>query len=210
MEIGELILILAVLLTLSLTRHFFSGSFEEPGQSARGKERSVALWIAQGFGAGRIPWGPGTFGSLVGLLWFALLLRTHNLWVFAAGTIAGIALSVWLCGIAEKMLGRKDPGSIVLDEIAAMPVCFLSWMAILIHNTGSLPTLEAFYGARNWPLSLGVFAAFRFFDIVKPWPVRQSQSLPGGWGVTVDDLLAALYVNITVWLVYAGKLLLAR
>jgi phosphatidylglycerophosphatase A len=44
--------------------------------------------------------------------------------------------------------------------------------------------------------SIGIFALFRFFDILKPWPVRQSQKLPGGWGVTVDDVLAAGYVNI--------------
>jgi phosphatidylglycerophosphatase A len=54
-----------------------------------------------------------------------------------------------------------------------------------------------------------VFALFRFFDVLKPWPVRQSQSLPGGWGVTIDDVLAALYVNLAVLLVYAGKLLLS-
>ena len=51
---------------------------------------------------------------------------------------------------------------------------------------------------------------FRFFDIAKPWPVRQSQVLPGGWGITIDDVLAAVYVNGVVLLVYAGKTLLAR
>ena len=62
----------------------------------------------------------------------------------------------------------------------------------------------------HWPLTLGVFALFRFFDVVKPWPVRQSQSLPGGWGVTVDDALAAVYVNLTVLAAYAGSSLLGR
>ena len=75
----------------------------------------LALWIAQGFGIGRIPVAPGTFGSIPGLLWFILLLRTGNLWLFLAGIIAGALLSVWLCGISEKVLGRKDPGSVVLD-----------------------------------------------------------------------------------------------
>ena len=56
------------------------------------------------------PGGPGTFGSLLGVAWFGLLLMTGNLWLYAVGTLAGIALSVWLCGAAEKTLGQKDPG----------------------------------------------------------------------------------------------------
>ena len=59
-------------------------------------------------------------------------------------------------------------------------------------------------------IGLGVFAAFRFFDATKPWPVRQSQALPGGWGITVDDVLAAIYVNALVLLVYGGRMLLAK
>ena len=169
----------------------------------------MKLWIAQGFGVGRIPVAPGTFGSLVGMLWFGLLLMPHSLWFFAAGTIAGVALSVWLCDVAEKALGQKDPGSVVLDEIAALPVCFLAWVGILLWKTGgSLPPFTYFFSAQNWPFTLGIFVACRFFDIAKPWPVRQSQSLPGGWGITIDDVLAAVYVNVVVLLVFAGKTLL--
>ena len=170
----------------------------------------MRLWVAQGFGVGRIPVAPGTFGSLVGVLWLGLLLMTRHLWLFAVGTIAGIALSVWLCGVAEKTLGQKDPGSVVLDEIAALPVSFFAWMTIVLWQTGSLPSFGYFLSARTWPLTLGVFVASRFFDVAKPWPVRQSQSLPGGWGITVDDVLAAVYVNLVVLLVYAGKTILAR
>jgi phosphatidylglycerophosphatase A len=168
----------------------------------------VKLWIAQGFGIGRIPVAPGTFGSLVGLMWFGLLLMMGNLWWFVGGALVGIALSVWLCGIAEQRLGRKDPGSVVLDEIAAVPVCFLGWVAMEGWERGSLPALSYFFSAQTWPLTLGVVVAFRAFDIAKPWPVRQSQSLPGGWGVTVDDVLAAVYVNLVVLLVWGGRVLL--
>jgi phosphatidylglycerophosphatase A len=168
----------------------------------------VKLWVAQGFGVGRIPVAPGTFGSVVGLLWFGLLLMTGNLWLFVAGTIAAIALSVWLCGAAERALGQTDPGSVVLDEIAAMPVCFLGWVAVLAWKTGALPKFADFVSPHTWPLTLGVFAAFRLFDVVKPWPVYQSQSLSGGWGVTIDDVLAAGYVNAVVLLAYAVKTLL--
>jgi phosphatidylglycerophosphatase A len=168
----------------------------------------VKLWIAQGFGVGRIPVAPGTFGSLVGVLWFGLLLMTGSLWLFTAGIIAGVALSVWLCDVGEKALGKKDPGSVVLDEITALPVCFFAWVAIRLCQMGSLPSLAYFFTAQTWPLTLGVFVACRFFDIAKPWPVRQSQSLPGGWGITIDDVLAAVYVNLIVLLVYAAKALL--
>jgi phosphatidylglycerophosphatase A len=168
------------------------------------------LWIAQGFGVGRIPVAPGTFGSLAGLLWFGLLVSSGRLWLLALGTLFGIALSVWLCGRAETILGQKDPGSIVLDEIVAMPVCFFGWIGIAICRTGSFPSLADFFGAKTWLLTLGVFVAFRFFDIAKPWPVRSSQALPGGWGVTIDDLLAALYFNAVILLVYAAKTMLAR
>ncbi|HWH69205.1 MAG TPA: phosphatidylglycerophosphatase A, partial [Candidatus Sulfotelmatobacter sp.] len=56
-----------------------------------------------------------------------------------------------------------------------------------------------------WLGTLGIFVAFRFFDVAKPWPVRQSQSLPGGLGITIDDALAAVYVNLVTLLVYGAK-----
>ena len=165
--------------------------------------KSMILFIAQGFGSGRISIAPGTFGSLAGLVWFALLLATRRIEFYALGALLAIALSVWLCGAAEKILKQKDPSSIVLDEIVAMPVCFACWVGDLYFGHGQLPTPEYFLSSHIWPWTLGVFAAFRFFDVVKPWPIRQSQSLPGGWGVTVDDLLAAVYVNLVSLVVLA-------
>lgn len=170
----------------------------------------VLLWVAQGFGVGRIPVAPGTFGSIVGLVWFALLLLTGNLWLFLIGTMAGLALSVWLCGVGEKVLNAIDPGSVVFDEIAAIPVCFIGWLAIQVYKTGSLPAPGSFFSGENRVLTIGVFAAFRFFDVLKPWPVRQSQSLRGGWGVTIDDFLAAIYVNAVILAAYGIKMLLTK
>lgn len=161
---------------------------------------TLALWVAQGFGVGRVPVAPGTFGSLLGLGWFALLVIGGSVWLMALGCIAGAAGSVWLCGIAERLLGKKDPGSVVLDEIAAMPVCFLGWVGMVIWKTGSMPAVNYFFSGKNLLWTLGVLAAFRLFDVLKPWPANKSQSLPGGWGITVDDLLAAAYVNVVVLL----------
>jgi len=162
---------------------------------------TLTLWVAQGFGVGRVQVAPGTFGSVVGLGWFAVLVASGSLWVLVAGCVGGAALSVWLCGIAERMLGKKDPGSVVLDEIVAMPWCFVGWLCLLASRTGVTPDLGYFVSGKNWLLSLGVFAAFRLFDVLKPWPANKSQSLPGGWGITVDDLLAAGYVNGVVLLI---------
>jgi len=158
----------------------------------------VRLWLAKGLGIGRLPFAPGTFGSVLGLLWFALLLVTGHWWSYLLGMIAGLALSVWLCGFAEKVLAQKDPGSVVLDEIAAIPVCFSSWIGEYVHRTGLFPTIGSLLKESNALLPVVVFTLFRVFDIWKPWPVRQSQQLPGGWGVTIDDVLAACYVAVLI------------
>ena len=168
------------------------------------------LWLAQGFGVGRIPIAPGTFGSVVGVVWFGLLLATGRWWLLLLGTVTGLALSVWLCGVAEKILGQKDPSSVVLDEIAAMPVCFLAAVGCVGFKSSSLPSLGDFFCGNRWLWMVGAFALFRFFDVLKPWPVRQSQALPGGWGITVDDVLAAVYVNLAVLLFELGKALTAK
>lgn len=162
------------------------------------------LWLAQGFGIGRIPLAPGTFGSLVGLGWLALLLVPGNLWVFIGGTIFGLAASVRFCGAAERILKQTDPGSVVLDEIVAVPLCFAGWVGVVFAETGQMPTPGYFFAPETLLPTVGIFLTFRVFDVVKPWPVRQSQSLPGGWGVTADDVLAAVYVNLC-WFYYLGS-----
>lgn len=164
--------------------------------------KRFVVWIAQGFGVGRIPVAPGTFGSLLGLLWGIGLLATGSLWLFAVGTFAGLGLSVWACGIAEHILGERDPGSVVLDEIAALPLAFLGWLALGIIRTGEIPPVAGLLTGRGWLELAAVFALFRGFDIWKPWPIRPSQALPGGWGITVDDVLAALLVNL-LWPIMA-------
>lgn len=154
-------------------------------------QKSLALWIAQGFGAGKMPFAPGTFGTFPGLVWFVLLLLTGKLWLFLAGIVAGVALSIWLCGEAERILQQTDPPSVVLDEVIAVPICFVPWVVGEWLRRGEMPPVETFFSAQTWWITAVLFALFRAFDILKPWPIRQSQRLPGGWGVTVDDVLAA-------------------
>jgi phosphatidylglycerophosphatase A len=158
------------------------------------RERLI-LFLAEGFGAGRIPIVPGTFGTMIGFGWLALLVWSGSLWVYAVGTVAGFLGSVWIGGEAEKILRLRDPNRIVIDEIIAIPIAYL---AIYLYP---------FCTNRPVPVSLWlgcavVFVLFRVLDIWKPWPVRQSQNFPGGWGLTIDDALAALYVDLVVlvWL----------
>jgi len=154
------------------------------------------LCLAQGFGLGRFPVAPGTVGSLAGILWFLFLVSTGQLWILLAGIILSVAAAIWICGAAETILKHKDPASVVLDEIVALPVVFLPWTLRSFFTQGSLPPVETFFLSWHWLATLVLFLLFRLFDITKPWPVRQSQHLPAGWGIVADDLLAALYVAL--------------
>ena len=156
----------------------------------------LALWIAQGFGIGRIPVAPGTFGSLVGIVWMLVLVRTGALWWYLAGTVAGIVISVWLCSRAERILKHKDAPSVVLDEIVALPVCFIGivtadWMA-----DGALSSPQMYLQPPLLYVTLVVFGLFRIFDIAKVWPAARLERWPGGLGITADDVMAAVYVAL--------------
>src|SRR5690606_35599236 len=113
-----------------------------------------------------------------------------------------IPVSVWVCGRAEILMAQRDPSSVVLDEIVAVPFSFLWWIGETWTRTGDFPASGQLF--ENVWLLPAVFAAFRLFDILKPWPVGPSQALPGGWGVTIDDLLAAVYVNLVCLLASAA------
>lgn len=162
--------------------------------------KPALLWIAQGFGVGHLKPAPGTWGSLLGLAWFVVLMWPGSIWIYCLGLVGSAALCVWLCDLAEQSLGVKDPQSVVLDEIVAMPLCFLGPVAFERLFSGNMPALSSLFDTRNLLLALVLFVGFRVFDVWKPWPARQSQRLPGGWGVTVDDLIAAGYVNLA-WLI---------
>jgi phosphatidylglycerophosphatase A len=144
----------------------------------------VVLTLARVTPCGNIPFAPGTWGSLVGLAFFAVCLRPlagmAGGSALAATVVAGIFFAVAICGEAEVRLGKKDPGEVVLDEFVVMPLCFLGWWR-------ALPA-----GWPVWAVWLAGFALFRLFDIWKPLGIRRLQELPGGWGVVVDDVAAAL------------------
>ncbi len=133
-----------------------------------------ALWIATGLGVGLVSPAPGTIGGLWGLplAWAVGLLPGENAQLLAI-VLLGLA-SVAICSAAARALGgSKDPQSIVLDEIAALPIVFL----------GVEPAGPAVWLA-GWLL-------FRLFDITKPMPICLFERLPGGWGIMADDWAAA-------------------
>ena len=133
----------------------------------------------------RLP-APGTWGSVAGLMYFTVVFAGR---LEIAGTLllraAGAYFAVALCGEAEFRLGRKDPVEVILDEFVAMPLCFIGWPALV----GPLPV---------WAVFLAGFGLFRLFDIAKPFGISRLQNLPGGWGVVVDDLAAALAACATM------------
>lgn len=152
------------------------------------KERFI-IFVAQGFGSGWAPKGPGTVGSVAGIGWFALLLLCPNLTCYLVGSVLGVLVSVYFCGAAERIMKQKDPSSVVIDEIIALPICYLPYVIKHLGEGASLPSPAETFTAHWWVVLAG-FVLFRLFDILKPPPIFQVQNLPGGWGVTADDVLA--------------------
>ncbi len=144
-------------------------------------------------GVGLVPGARGTYGSLLAaaaaILWLArggAALEGRGSLLLVAGVTA-LALVASALALRRRIFGsEQDPGAIVIDEAA-----------------GQLLALYGLGGLEWWRLGLA-FAAFRFFDIVKPWPVDRLQDLPGAWGVVADDLLAGAYALALVELARWG------
>ena len=157
----------------------------------------LIVFVAKGFGSGYAPKGPGTCGSIVGLLWFAILLSFDSLAIYVAASIVGIPFSIWICGAAEEIMKQHDPSSVVMDEIIALPLCFLPLVIKAHLSTGSLPDVKTVF-VEHWWIPLIGFVLFRIFDIAKPGPIGKIQDLPGGLGVTADDVLAGLTTAVVM------------
>ncbi|MBN2163507.1 MAG: phosphatidylglycerophosphatase A [Pontiellaceae bacterium] len=137
--------------------------------------RNFVKWVAVGFGAGWSPVMPGTVGTLVGLPIAWWLLRVDQIGYQVLICIVLTLLAIPICGSAEKTIGGKDPGCIVADEYLTLPITVIGLQG----------------GEVVWVLLSG-FILHRIFDITKPPPIRQLQHIHGGFGIVVDDFLAAL------------------
>jgi phosphatidylglycerophosphatase A len=140
--------------------------------------RRLALFVATTGGAGLSPIAPGTAGSAVGVAVFWVTRTWPLAWQLALIAVVSI-VGTWAAGVAARHFNREDPGQVVIDEVA-----------------GQLVTLVA-TGAGLYGTVLGFFV-FRALDIVKPWPAKRFERLPGGVGIMADDLMAGVYGNIVL------------
>lgn len=135
---------------------------------------SPSGFLAFGFGSGLSPFAPGTMGTLVAIP-FIFPLRALDTPVFWVVLVLLFLLGVQLCGSVSRKLGVHDHGGIVWDEMVGY------W-------------LSAAFVPLQWPWLLAAFLLFRFFDILKPWPIRQlDKKVSGGFGIMIDDVVAALF-----------------
>jgi len=141
-----------------------------------------AILLATWFGCGLAPKAPGTVGSLAAALIGVVLHEYAGFVWWHYLVLAGVAFwpAVWSATFTSRALKLKDPQIVVIDEVLGQ------WVA--------------FAGARALtPVSyLAAFALFRLFDIWKPWPVRQLEALPEGWGINADDLMAGAYAALVL------------
>lgn len=157
---------------------------------------SQSLNLVTVFGLGHMRPFPGTWGSIPTVIFAGLLIAVglgpaahpilYNL--LLALVLVVFTLSCAILGdLAEAKYLRKDPSQVVADETAgqAIPLMFLPALSVTTPGRAILTLLAA-------------FLAFRFMDIVKPWPARQIQSVSGGWGVVLDDLMAGVYAMVAI------------
>ena len=148
------------------------------------------------FGLGYLPVAPGTAGSLPPVIIFALLCTfgTPPIIVIIIMAVLALAGSIACIKFAPAVIaetGKADPGEVVVDEFAGQSIALLP-LSFLLPQSASLGQI--------WTISLTGLIVFRVFDIVKPWPIRRLEKLPGGWGILADDLLAGLFAVIFIML----------
>jgi len=140
-------------------------------------------------GLGWLPVAPGTWGSLAPAVVFGLLCYfgapKFITWIILCLLALDAAtICVWFSPAVIEELGDKDPREIVVDEVAGQALAYLGAYAV---------------GGREIIVTAAVgFLAFRLFDIVKPWPCRQLEKLPAGWGILADDLMAGVYAAVVL------------
>jgi len=208
----------------------------EPGPEGTKKKPRFALFLATGLGLGYIPKAPGTFGSLLGVVLALCPLIVFNLAAAVTGLHIGVAVpaggraadpfvffdfllavgaaavGVWAASRAAAYYGQKDPQLVVIDEVSGQQLTLLlggfwsakAWGPAVMWSGHPLG-ISGMIGV-NWKYFLLGFILFRVFDIWKPFPVRQAERLPGGWGIMADDWVAGLYAALGLWLARAAGL----
>jgi phosphatidylglycerophosphatase A len=148
--------------------------------------RTFLVLLATGFGLGLSPVAPGTVGSIWGVLMaFAINGNLHEPWRQMMTAVILALISIPVCDAGEKYFGMKDPHPVVADEYLTFPLCVIG-----------LPPVP-------WIFAVA-FVTNRALDIVKPFPARQLQRLPGGLGIAIDDMVSSLYSLAVNWAIYGA------
>ncbi len=134
-------------------------------------------FLSLGFGSGLMPKAPGTFGTLVAIPLY-ILISSLNLELYLLITLLVTLIGIYLCAYTSKALGVHDHSGIVIDEIAGY---FITMIAVPF----------------DWVWIIVGFLLFRFFDILKPWPISWlDKNVQGGFGIMIDDVLAGFFALI--------------
>lgn len=136
---------------------------------------------------GYCPYMPGTVGALWGTIFSYAIFFLLRGPVVCCVSFFLILFGILSCGIAEKFFEEHDPKIVILDEFVAMPICFFP---VLVNSSY----------IKIWTFFLG-FLIFRLFDILKPFGIKKLEKLPGGVGIVCDDLGAAAYTGIVLYLI---------
>ena len=151
-----------------------------------GDNGRLATALGTALGLGYVPYIPGTFASLVTAGAVALLHRASDSATLQLGAALVLLLpvSIWASARVARREANHDPSHVVIDEVVGQVFCLL-WVPF------------------SWTFLVIGFVAFRVFDIVKPYPIKQVERLPGGVGIVCDDLIAGLYAGVLLRIVYA-------
>jgi phosphatidylglycerophosphatase A len=142
--------------------------------------RRLGVFIATCAYVGYAPVAPGTFGSAVGLVVYYLLRRQASTAVELGAIALILVVGLWSATEAEHHFGGIDPGPVVIDEVIGMLI------TLALHPVNVVGAIIGFF-------------IFRVLDVVKPWPARRLELLPGGFGVVLDDVMAGVYGNLLMW-----------
>lgn len=151
--------------------------------------RSPSMMLAFGFGSGLSPFAPGTMGTIIAIPFYLGLRELDNLSYLAVVVVSFFA-GIFFCNVASHKLKVHDHGGIVWDEIVGY------WLTML-------------FAPRGWWWIIVGFFLFRFFDVLKPWPINLAdKKIHGGFGIMFDDVLAAVYAFLCLqalaWLVISS------
>ncbi|HPW18170.1 MAG TPA: phosphatidylglycerophosphatase A [Candidatus Aminicenantes bacterium] len=147
--------------------------------------KALSRAFATFFGLGRVPLAPGTAASAVAAVAYKLFLHGLARPFYALLVVALFLLGAAAAKAAAAEFGHPDPGRVVVDEVCGQLVA-----------SAFLPG--------TWAAAGVSFALFRFFDIIKPWPIRKLEKLPGGWGIMADDIAAGLAAAAVARVALAG------